>query len=102
MHPVDQVTVGTTLAHPDGEAVVTGETRTSWKVTRGAYEFTIAKDTMVARGGNHAGYSGYAYVTKARAVRKAAEDLLRKRLTHLMAVSELEALTAAVAVLENS
>jgi len=102
MHPVDQVTVGTPLSHPDGEAVVTGETRTSWKVTRGAYEFTIAKDTMIARGGNHAGYSGYKYITKARAVRKAAEDLLRKRLAHLMAVSDLEALTAAVAVLESA
>lgn len=101
MHAADQISVGTVLCHPDGEAVVTDETRTSWKATRGSYEITIAKDTMVARG-KHIGHGGHRYVTKARAVRRAAEDLLRKRLTHLMAVSDLEDLTAAVAVLENS
>jgi len=101
MQHVDHVSVGTTLCHPDGECVVTGETRTSWKVTRRGHEYTIAKDTMVARGGLHMGYSGYKYITKARHERKQAEDLMRKRLTHLMAVSELEALTTAVAALET-
>ena len=102
MHAADQISVGTTLCHPDGEAVVTGETRTSWKATRSGRDLTIAKDTMVERSRQHMGHSGHRYVTKAWAERRAAEDLLRKRLTHLMAVSDLEDLTAAVAVLENS
>ena len=100
MHACDQITIGTHLHHPDGVAVVTGETRTSWKATRHGHELTIAKDTMVARGNNRAGYSGHKYVTVARFDRSQAEGLLRKRIAHLAAVSDLEALTAAVTALD--
>ncbi len=100
MHPCDQITIGTNLKHPDGVAVVTGETRASWKATRGGREFTIAKDTMTARGNDGRGYAGHKYVTVARFERSQAEDLLRKRLAHLAAIADLEALASAVRSLE--
>lgn len=101
MHACDQITIGTNLKHPDGIAIVTGETRTSWKALRNGREFTIAKDTMIARGNDGRGYAGHKYMTVARFERLQAEDLMRKRLAHLAAVSELEALTSAVKSLEQ-
>lgn len=48
MHSADQISVGTVLCHPDGEAVVTDETRTSWKATRGGYEIKEEIDRVRA------------------------------------------------------